>query len=426
MQRHANVLTGQNATSTTRYDVDKIRNNFPILKRLINGKPVVYLDNAATSQKPLEVIQAIDHYYREYNANIYRGIYKISEEATSAHELARSKIARFINARSPREIIFTRGTTESINLVAHSWGRKYVGLGDGIMLTEMEHHSNIVPWQLLVRENNAHLKYVGITDDGHLVHEDFKRHLQNGGVKLFALAHVSNVLGTINPVRELVREAHRAGCKVLIDAAQSVPHMPVDVQDLDCDFLVFSGHKMCGPTGIGALYAKEELLENMEPYQGGGEMIREVHLYESKWKDSPYKFEAGTPDISGAIGLGAAVDYLSHIGMRNIQNHEHQLTDYALQKLALIDKLKIYGPLDAHSRAGVASFNLADIHAHDMASLLDEDGIAVRSGHHCAQPLMERLRVPSTTRASWYLYNTEEEIDSLATSIERAGRVFKI
>ncbi len=423
MQRHANVLASQ---KTTAYSVDRIRDDFPILKRVIDGKQLVYLDNAATSQKPLQVIEAVDGFYERYNANIYRGIYKMSEEATAAHEEARSKIASFINAKSPREIVFVRGTTEGINLVAHSWGHKNIGLGDGIMLTEMEHHSNIVPWQMLARERNAHLKYVGITDYGHLVKEDFRRHLENGGVKLFALTHVSNVLGTINPVRELIREAHMANCKVLIDAAQSVPHMPVDVQDLDCDFLVFSGHKMCGPTGIGAVYVKQELLDEMDPYQGGGEMIREVHLYESQWKDAPYKFEAGTTHISGAIGLGAAVDYLSKIGMRNIRSHEHQLTEYALQKLSRIKHLKIYGPLDANTRGGVVSFNLADIHAHDMASLLDEDCIAVRSGHHCAQPLMERMHVPATTRASWYLYNTEREIDKLATSVERAGRVFKI
>ncbi|HYY92254.1 MAG TPA: cysteine desulfurase, partial [Candidatus Dormibacteraeota bacterium] len=306
------------------------------------------------------------------------------------------------------------------------WGRPNIGLGDGIMLTEMEHHSNIVPWQLLAKEKGAQLKYVGVTDEGHLVQEDFRRHLENGGIKLFAVTQASNVLGTINPVREMVREAHRYDSRVLVDAAQSVPHMPVDVQDLDCDFLAFSGHKMCGPTGIGVLYAKKELLEKMEPYQGGGEMIREVHLYEASYKEPPFKFEAGTTDIAGAIGLGAAVEYLTKLGMRNIRNHEKELTSYALDKLHKIKKLEVFGPGDASSRGGVISFNLADVHAHDMASLLDEDGIAVRSGHHCAQPLMERFGLPATTRASFYLYNTEGEIDRLAESVERAGRVFKI
>ncbi len=411
---------------TVPYNVDKIREDFPILKRVINGKPLVYLDNAATSQKPRQVIESLERYYSEYNANIHRGIYKISEEATSAHEEARKKIARFINARRPEEIVFVRGTTEAINLVAHSWGRPNIGLGDGILLTEMEHHSNIVPWQLLAREKGASLKYVGITDDGILQRGDFDQHLENDGVKLFCVAHASNVLGTINPVREMVREAHKHGCHVLVDAAQSVPHMPVDVQDLDCDFLAFSGHKMCGPTGIGVFYAREELLEAMAPFHGGGEMIREVHLYESSWKDPPYKFEAGTVNIAGAIGLGEAVDYLSKMGMRNIRTHEQELTEYALDKLSRVRALTIHGPKDSHVRGGVVSFNQGDIHPHDMASLLDEDNIAVRAGHHCAQPLMERLGVPGTTRASFYLYNTEEEIDSLAAGLDRAGRIFKL
>jgi len=411
---------------TAPYNVQKVREDFPILKRIVNGKQLVYLDNAATSQKPQQVIDALERFYSEYNANIHRGIYKISEEATAAHEEARAKIARFINARHPEEIVFVRGTTEGINLVAHSWGRPNIGLGDGIMLTEMEHHSNIVPWQLLAREKGAALKYVGITDDGFLRREDFAQHIESEGVKLFCIAHASNVLGTINPVREMTREGHKHGCRVLVDAAQSVPHMPVDVQDLDCDFLAFSGHKMCGPTGIGVVYAKKELLEEMVPFHGGGEMIREVHLYEATWKDPPYKFEAGTVNIAGAIGLGTAVDYLSHMGMRNIRTHERELTEYALEKLSKIRGMDIYGPKDSHVRGGVVSFNLGDIHAHDMASLLDEDGIAVRAGHHCAQPLMERLGVPGTTRASFYLYNTEEEVDRLAESLERAGRIFKL
>src|SRR6058998_4056463 len=411
---------------TVPFDIEKVREDFPILKRKINGKPIVYLDNAATSQKPRQVIETIERYYEEYNANIHRGIYSISEEATTAHENARARVARFINAQSPEEIVFLRGTTEAINLVANSWGRTNISPGDGIMLTEMEHHSNIVPWQLLAKEKAAHLKYIGVTSDGLINQEDFHRHLEGGGVKLLALTQASNVVGTINPVREMVREAHRKGMKVLVDAAQSVPHMPVDVQDLDCDFLAFSGHKMCAPTGIGVLYAKRDLLEKMEPYQGGGEMIREVHLYEASFKDPPFRFEAGTTDISGAIGLGAAVDYLSKVGLRNIRNHERDLTAYALDALRKLKGMRIYGPADSDTRGGVISFNLADIHAHDMASLLDEDGIAVRSGHHCAQPLMERLGVAATTRASFYLYNTEGEVDRLVESLGRAGRVFKI
>src|SRR5438094_1651102 len=408
------------------YDVERVRHDFPILKRIINGKPLTYLDSAATTQKPRDVIDELTRFYNEYNANVHRGVYKISEEATAAYEEARAKIARLINANSPNEIIFVRGTTEAINLVAQSWGRTNIGLGDGIILTEMEHHSNIVPWQLLAKERGAHLKYVGLTDDGHLVHEDFRQHLESGGIKLVTMTHVSNVLGTINPVREYIREAHKQGCPVLVDAAQSVPHMPVDVQDLDCDFLAFSGHKVCGPTGIGILYAKKSILQAMPPFDGSGEMIREVHLYESTWKDPPYKFEAGTTNIAGAIGLGAAVDYLNHIGMRKIRLHEQELTRYALDSLSRIKGISIYGPKDPSQREGVISFNVGDIHANDMATLLDEDAICVRSGHHCAQPLMERLGVSATTRASFYLYNTEQEVDRLTESLEKAKRVFKL
>ena len=408
------------------YDVDKVRRDFPILKRTINNRPLAYLDNAATTQKPREVIDELARFYNEYNANVHRGVYKISEEATAAYEEARAKIARLINASSPNEIIFVRGTTEAINLVAQSWGRTNIGLGDGIILTEMEHHSNIVPWQLLAKQKGAHLKYMGLTENGHLVHEDFRLHLESSGIKLVAMTHVSNVLGTINPVREYIREAHRQGCRVLVDAAQSVPHMPVDVQDLDCDFLAFSGHKMCGPTGIGVLYAKKPILEEMPPYHGGGEMIREVHLYESTWRDPPYRFEAGTTHIAGAIGLGKAVDYLSAIGLRNIRLHDQDLTEYAHDRLGKVKGVKIYGPENPRTKVGVISFNLGDVHAHDMATLLDEDGIAVRSGHHCAQPLMDRLGVASTTRASFYLYNIEDEIDRLGDSVRRAAGVFKV
>lgn len=411
---------------TIPFDVDKVREDFPILKRKINGKPIVYLDNAATSQKPKQVIQAVERFYEEYNANIHRGIYRISEEATAAHEGARARISRLINAGSSEEIVFVRGTTEAINLVAQSWGRTNIGTGDGIVLTEMEHHSNIVPWQLLTKEKGARLKYVGVSDDGLLRQETYHQLLEDGGVKLVAVSQASNVVGTINPVREMVREAHRYGAKVLVDAAQSVPHMPVDVQDLDCDFLAFSGHKMCGPTGIGVLYAKKKLLEEMPPYHGGGEMIREVHQFDASWKDPPYKFEAGTVNIEGGIGLGAAVDYLTGIGMRNIRLHERELTAYALERLSGIKELTIYGPMDPAVRGGVVSFNLGDIHSHDMATLLDEDNIAVRSGQHCAQPLHERFNISSSTRASFYLYNTESEVNALEASLRRAAGIFKI
>src|SRR5216117_106245 len=370
MQRQAQVYPSK---KTSGYDVGRLRADFPILKREVNGRPLVYLDNAATSQKPVQVIEALDRFYSQYNANVYRGVYRISEEATVAYEDARRKIAQLINAKDPSEIIFVRGTTEAINLAAHSWGRSNIGLGDGIMLTEMEHHSNIVPWQQLAREKGASLKYVGISEDGQLLRQDVHQHLEEGTVKLFAVTQVSNVLGTINPIRELAREAHKYGCKVLVDGAQSVPHMPIDVQDLDCDFLAFSGHKMCGPTGIGVLYGKRELLQNMEPYQGGGEMIREVHLYEATFKDPPFKFEAGTTDIAGAIGLGAAADYLSKVGLRNIRNHERDLTAYALDKLGKLKQMRIYGPADPDTRGGVISFNLADIPAPYLSSLLDYD-----------------------------------------------------
>ena len=426
MQTSKSTPRPKERVSTLAFDVAKIREDFPILHRQVDGRTIAYLDNAATTQKPKQVIDTLVNYYTNYNANIHRGIYRISEEATAAHEAARAKIAQFINASSPQEIVFVRGTTEAINLVAQSWGRHNLGPGDGIILTQMEHHSNIVPWQLLCREKHSHLKYVGITDDGHLDESDYQMQLENDGAKLVTLSHASNVLGTINPVREMIRDAHKHNSRVLVDAAQSVPHMPVDVQDLDCDFLAFSGHKMCGPTGIGVLYAKKELLDSMPPFHGGGEMIREVHMYESTWKDPPYKFEAGTTNIAGAIGLGAAVDYLNHIGMRKIRLHEQELTRYALDSLSRIKGISIYGPKDPSQREGVVSFNVGDIHAHDMATLLDEDAICVRSGHHCAQPLMERLGVSATTRASFYLYNTEQEVDRLVESLEKAKKVFKL
>src|SRR5213593_3932328 len=426
MQTSKSTPRPKERVSTLAFDVAKIREDFPILHRQVDGRTIAYLDNAATTQKPKQVIDTLVNYYTNYNANIHRGIYRISEEATAAHEAARAKIAQFINASSPQEIVFVRGTTEAINLVAQSWGRHNLGPGDGIILTQMEHHSNIVPWQLLCRERHSHLKYVGITDDGHLDGSDYQMQLENDGAKLVTVSHASNVLGTINPVREMIRDAHKHDSRVLVDAAQSVPHMPVDVQDLDCDFLAFSGHKMCGPTGIGVVYAKGNLFHEMDPFHGGGEMISEVHSYESSWKPPPYKFEAGTTNIEGAIGLGAAVDYLSGIGLRKIRLHEREITAYAMDKLSRIKGLTIYGPPDPQARGGVVSFNLGDIHPHDMATLLDEDGIAVRSGQHCAQPLHERLGIPATTRASFYLYNTEDEVDRLASSLERIRGIFKL
>jgi cysteine desulfurase/selenocysteine lyase len=407
----------------TTINVARIREDFPVLKRRINDKPLIYFDNAATSQKPNTVIDAIYRYYREYNANIHRGIHKLAEEATLAHEDAREKVAKFISAERPSEIIFTRNATEALNVVAHSWGRANVGKGDKIVLSIMEHHSNIVPWQLLAEEKGAKVEFVKIDENGEL-RQDELQELIDERTKIVALTQASNVLGTINPVRDIARTAHRFHALFLVDAAQSVPHMAVDVREMDCDFAAFSGHKMMGPTGIGVLYGKTELLEDMSPFLSGGEMIREVHTTGASWKDLPYKFEAGTPNISGAIGLGAAVDYLRAIGMKNVYDHENQITRYALDKMRQVEGLQIYGPMDADRRVGVVSFNLGDIHPHDLASILDEDGIAIRSGHQCAQPLMEFLNVPATSRASFYIYNTKEEVDVFIEALDKARKLF--
>ncbi len=407
----------------TTINAARIRDDFPVLKRYVNDKPLVYFDNAATSQKPNVVIDAIDRYYREYNANIHRGIHKLAEEATLAHEEAREKIAKFVNAKRTEEIIFTRNATESINLVAYSWGRANIRSGDKIVLTIMEHHSNIVPWQLLAQEKDAKVEFVKIDGNGEL-REDEVQELIDEKTKLVCVTHASNVLGTINPVKDIGRVAHRYGAMFLIDAAQSVPHMAVDVRDIDCDFAAFSGHKMLGPTGIGVLYGKSELLESMPPFLGGGEMIREVHTTGATWKDLPYKYEAGTPNISGAIGLGAAVDYLRGIGMRNVHDYEKEITSYALEQMKQVEGLVIYGPMDVERRVGVVSFNLGDIHPHDLASILDEEGVAIRSGHHCAQPLMEFLELPATSRASFYIYNTKEEVDVFINALEKARKLF--
>jgi cysteine desulfurase/selenocysteine lyase len=406
-------------------NVTKIRTDFPILKRKIAGKPLVYLDNAATSQKPKAVIAAIDRYYQEYNANVHRGIHRLSEEATIAFEQSREKFARFIGAKTSKEIIFVRNATEALNLVALTWARANLRSGDRILLTEMEHHSNIVPWQMLAKEKGLRIDYVEILDDGTLNWENFEQ-LMKERPKVLSLAHVSNALGTINPVRQMAREAHKIGATVIVDAAQSVPHMPVNVADLECDFLAASGHKMLAPTGIGVLYGRQDLLEHTEPLMGGGEMIKEVHLQEARWNDLPWKFEAGTPNIEGVIGLGAAVDYLTKLGMQNVREHEKDITRYAIERLARVKSLALYGTREIEKRGAVISFNLGDIHAHDLATILDTQGIAIRSGQHCAEPLMERLKVPATSRASFYIYNTRREADILVRALEKAGKMFKI
>ncbi len=412
------------ASATLPLDVQAIRQDFPVLHQEVHGRPLVYLDNAASSQKPRVVIEALDEYYRRYNANVHRGIHTLSEQASAAYEEARRKVARFINARSAKEIIWTRNTTESINLVAYSWGRANIGPGDEILLTEMEHHSNLIPWQILAQEKGATLRFIPVTDDGYL-DLDSLDDLLTERTKLVSVVHMSNVLGTINPVAEIGRRAHEVGAKILVDGAQSVPHLPVDAQALDCDFLAFSGHKMCGPTGIGVLYGKRELLEAMPPFMGGGDMIREVYLDSATWNDLPWKFEAGTPAIAQAIGLGYAVDYLNSIGMEAIQQHEHGIIQYALEALSRVKGLTLYGP-PADMRGGVATFNIPGVHPHDVSTILDSEGIAIRAGHHCAQPLMRRYNVPATARASFYLYNTPEEVDILIQGLEKAKAVFGI
>ena len=401
------------------------REDFPILKRQVNGKPLIYFDNAATSQKPTSVTKAIDHYYRNYNANIHRGIHKLAEEATLAYEESRSKTAKFINARRTEEIVFVRNTTEALNLIAYTWGRTNLNKNDKIVLTIMEHHSNIVPWQLIAKEKGAKVEFIEVDEDGKVREEQVNEKIDNR-TKIVAVSHASNVLGTINPVERIGKAAHRVGALYVVDAAQSVPHIPVDVRKIDCDFMAFSGHKMMGPTGIGVLYGKKQLLENIPPFLGGGEMILEVHTTGSSWKEVPYKFEAGTPNIAGAIGLGAAIDYLTKIGMNRVNDHEREITAYTLDQMKKIKELTYYGPKDARQRVGVISFNLGDIHAHDLASLLDEDGIAIRSGHHCAQPLMEFLDIPATSRASFYVYNTKEEVDTLIKALEKARKLFNL
>ncbi len=405
--------------TTSSLDVQAIRRDFPILDRQVNGKPLIFLDSAASSQKPVQVIEAMNEYYRRYHANVHRGVYALSEEATGRYEAARKQVARFIGARSWREIVLTRNATESINLVAQTWARANLRPGDEILITEMEHHANLVPWQMITREREAVLRYIPLREDGTLQLEALDT-LLNERTRLVAVTQMSNVLGTIVPVQSIVEKAHAVGAVCLVDGAQSVPHMPVNVQELGCDFLVFSGHKMCGPTGIGVLWGRRELLEAMPPFMTGGDMIRRVTLETAEWNEVPYKFEAGTPAIAEAIGLGAAVEYLSALGMERVRAHEKEITAYALERLAEVPGLRVIGPPDPEVHGGLAAFELERIHPHDLATILDAEGIAVRAGHHCAMPVHLRYGLPATTRASFYIYTLPEEIDALVEALYKA------
>jgi cysteine desulfurase / selenocysteine lyase len=403
------------------FDVEKIRRDFPVLRQTVNGKPLVYLDNAATSQKPEAVIERLEKYYREENANIHRGVHMLSEKATDEYEKARHKIQNFLNAREAREILFVRGTTEAINLVAQTFGRQNIRAGDEILISTLEHHSNIVPWQMLREQTGATLRVIPINDAGELLMDEFEK-LLSKKTKLVSVGHISNALGTINPIEKIIEKAHGAGAKVLIDGAQGVPHRKVDVQALDCDFYAFSGHKVYGPTGIGVLYGKADLLQAMPPYQGGGDMISQVTFEKTTYNVIPYKFEAGTPHIAGAIGLGEAIDYLNALDLHAVGDYEHALLSYATESLSAIPGLKIIGT--ARNKAGVISFTLEGIHPHDIGTILDQDGIAIRTGHHCAMPLMLRLGLPATARASLSFYNTRKEIDVLVKGIQKVKEVF--
>ena len=402
-------------------DVKKVRADFPVLHQTVNGKPLVYLDNASTSQKPQAVIDSLVQYYSADNSNVHRGVHTLSQRATDHYEEARTKVRNFLNAESDHEIIYVRGTTEGINLVAHSFGRQNIGEGDEIIVTAMEHHSNIVPWQILCQEKGAYLKVIPINDHGELLMDEYEK-LLSPRTKLVSIVHQSNALGTINPAKEIIDMAHSRGVPVLLDGAQSVQHVPIDVRGLGCDFFAFSGHKLYGPTGIGVLYGRAELLDSMPPYQGGGEMIKSVTFAKTIYNDLPHKFEAGTPDIAGAIGLGAAIDYVSDLGMGNIQAYEHELLEYGTERLSSIEGLSIIGT--AKEKGAVLSFVMDGIHPHDIGTILDMEGIAVRTGHHCAQPVMDRFEIPATARASLGLYNTKEEIDALVKGIDRAIEVF--
>ncbi len=405
----------------TTFPVEEVRRDFPILHQQVYGHPLVYLDNAATSQKPRAVIDAISHYYERGNANIHRGVHFLSEHATEEHEAARRIVQRFLNAADKREVIFVRCATEGINLVAQTYGRKHVSAGDEVLITEMEHHSNIVPWQMLCEEKDAKLRVIPINDRGELMMDELPK-LLGPRTKLLAVTHVSNALGTITPLRRIIEIAHSRGVPVVVDGAQAVPHLKVDVQELDCDFYVFSGHKVYGPTGIGVLYGKRALLEAMPPYQGGGDMIRSVTFEKTLYNDLPYKFEAGTPNIGGAIGLGAAIDYINHLGIDNIAAHEHDLLAYATESLSAMPDIRIIGT--AAEKAAVISFIIEGIHPHDIGTILDRSGIAIRTGHHCAQPVMQRFRIPATARASFAMYNTRGEVDALVEGIQKVKEVF--
>ena len=412
---------------STQSSFENLRKDFPILDRKVrDNKSLVYLDNASTTQKPNQVIDAITDYYQNHNANIHRAVYALAEEATEAFEATRDKVAKFINIKNREEIIFVRGTTEAINLVAYAWGRSNVKEGDIIVSTEYEHHSNIVPWQLLTQEKHAKIEYIGMDDNGELILDELDKLLETGKVKLVAFSLMSNVLGTITDAEKIIAKCKEKGVLTLVDGAQAVPHMKVDIEKLGCDFFAFSGHKMLGPTGIGVLWVKKQVLETMNPFHGGGDMIREVHKYETTWNDLPYKFEAGTPNIADVVGFGAAIDYLTKLGMDNVRQHEIELTQYAIDKLSQVKGLQIYGTKNLAKRGGVISFNFADVHPHDVAQIIDEEGIAVRSGHHCAQVLMERLNVAATSRASFYIYNTKEDVDALVNSLNKVARLFKL
>ncbi len=405
------------------YDINRIRQDFPILRREVNGKPLVYLDNAATSQKPESVIACLKDYYEQSNANIHRGIHTLSEEATEAYESVRDKVANFIGAKDTASIVFTRNATEAINLVAQSWGRTNIAAGDEIVISAMEHHSNIVPWQLLAAERGAKLSYIELTPDG-LLDLDSARQVITPRTKLVAITQMSNALGTITPIAEIVKTAHANGALVLVDGAQGIPHLPTNVEELGCDFLVFSFHKMLGPTGVGILWARRDILEKMPPFLAGGDMISAVWRDRTRWNDVPWKFEAGTPNIGDVIASGKAIDYLESIGMENVRAHEIELTDYALRGLKnLADDVIIYGPLDARLRGGVVSFNFKDVHPHDVGQILNESGIAIRAGHHCCQPLMRDLDIAGTARASFYVYNTKAEVDLFLDALKEADKV---
>ena len=421
MKAKGGILASEEPTRVLSFEADSIREDFPILKQLVYGKPLVYLDNAATSQKPTAVVDAMTRYYSTDNSNIHRGVHLLSERATQQYEEARVKAQHFINAAAPKEIIFTRGTTEAINLVAGSYGRANVNSGDEVLITAMEHHSNIVPWQILCEEKGARLRVAPINDDGELIIEEFAK-LLNERTKIVSLAHVSNALGTINPIRAIVEIAHRHNVPVMIDGAQAAPHMKLDVQELECDFYAFSGHKVFGPTGIGVLYGKASLLDAMPPYQGGGDMIASVTFEKTTYNTLPYKFEAGTPNIAGTIGLGAAIDYVNQIGIDRIARYEHELLDYGTDALSQIPGLRLIGT--AKDKAGVLSFVLEGVHPHDVGTILDREGIAIRTGHHCAMPVMERFGIPATARASLAFYNTKEEIDALVAGIHKVKEVF--